>query len=191
MEEKENYFFAINIPDESADSLRLVQAHLPKRVRYTLTNYFHVTLKFLGELNDLEVMTARLKAREVSQKMLFQKKDLFVQFSKVGAFFKSDKPAVIWAGVYLPKAIFDFQRNLDEGLNQVGFPMEKRHFRPHITLARVREIDGELFGVNDDLNQLGVQKKQLAIESFYLMKSHLAPHRSPQYEVIEEYKLNF
>lgn len=191
MEEKENYFFALNIPDAGKEPLILVQNHLPLLARYSLTNYFHVTLKFLGELNSLESMTARLKAKEVVQKVIFDESDLFIQFTKTGIFLKNDSPAVIWAGVYLPKAIFDFQRNLDEGLNQIGFPMEKRHFKPHITLARVREIEGELLEINSKLSQLSVQKKRVKIEGFYLMKSHLEPHRPPKYEVIEEYKFNF
>ncbi len=191
MEEKERYFFAINIPAEMEPPLRLVQDHLPQKgIRYSLTNYFHVTLKYLGELDDLKAMEVRLKGKELAQKMLFSIEDLEVKFTKVGVFFRNGLPNVVWAGAYISQKLLDFQRNLDEGLLQGGFRMEKKRFQPHITLARVRDVKTSTTQITEKLRTLGVQRKSFKITSFYLMKSHLVPHQSPTYEVIEEYKFH-
>ncbi|MBT5016199.1 RNA 2',3'-cyclic phosphodiesterase [Candidatus Peregrinibacteria bacterium] len=191
MEEKERYFFALNIPEEMIKPLKLAQDHLPQDgIRYSLTNYFHVSLKFLGELPDLKEMGVRLKAKEIAQKVIFSEKDLEMSFGKAGVFFRGGQPSVVWAGVYLPPALLDFQRNLTEGLNQIGFAIEKKRFRPHITLARVRDVKGLTTETIEKMRRLGVQRRSFKLDKFYLMKSHLKPNQAPEYKIIEEYRFN-
>ncbi len=190
MEDKENYFFAINVPEEVTPALRLAQDHLPRTgIRYSLTNYFHVTLKFLGELSELEAMQVELKAKEVAEHMKFAPDDLIVKFAKPGLFFQKGQPSVVWVGAYLPPALLDFQRNLGEAMEKVGFAMGKKRFKPHITLARIRDIKGSSLSKTEEIRHLGVQKRSFKVSSFYLMKSHLTPHRAPRYKVIHEYQI--
>ena len=141
-DEIQRYFFAINIPEEATPALKLVQDHLPKEgARYSFSNFFHVTLKFLGELDEVKGMEAKLKAQGLTRQMTFSEDDLEIRFNGVGVFRKEQEPRVVWAGVKISDKILDFQRNLEEALEAVGFPMERKRFKPHITLARVHDVE--------------------------------------------------
>lgn len=189
MKESERYFFAIDIPEAAVPPLTLVQDHLPREgIRYSFVHYFHMTLKFLGELDEVKVMQAQLRAKEIASRMKFSPDDLKISFKGVGVFWKGGDPTVVWAGVKISDALFDFQRNLEEGLESAGFHMEKKPFKPHITLVRVRDVDrSALDQATEKLNHLGVKKKTFSIEGFNLMKSHLVPGKPARYDEIKHF----
>ena len=50
----------------------------------------------------------------------------------------------MWAGVKGDlESLGRLQKLMDEALSEVGFPMERRPFRPHLTLGRVRDQVGQ------------------------------------------------
>jgi len=80
------------------------------------------------------------------------------------------------------------QEKIEDKLNKQGFPREKRQFRPHLTLGRVRSgknISGVLQDLNDhresDFGQMQVKKVTL-------FKSTLKP-TGAEYEGLSEIKL--
>lgn len=191
MQPKNNFFFALTIPEEACPALRLVQEHLPKDgIRYSLTRYFHITLKFLGELDEMQALQVQLKGKEVVERMKFSPEDLEMAFSYVGVFRRNSEPSVIWAGVEMNSVFFDLQRNLEEALEPVGFRRDKKRFRPHITLARVRDVERSTsLETLESLNHLGVKHTSFSVNELSLMQSHLVPGSPAEYEEIKGYSL--
>jgi 2'-5' RNA ligase len=108
------------------DYVRWLQPRLAG-VRFVHRNTYHVTLKFLGELQNDGAVRERL--RNVSGE------DFDITFSRVGFFPDASSPRVFWAGVNAPPALSQLARNIDLSLEELGFPQEGE-FHPHLTLAR-------------------------------------------------------
>lgn len=92
---------------------------------YTLPDNLHMTLVFLGELNEEEVS----KAIKVLDCCGFEK--FTVHLRQV----KPLRDMLIAEGE--PNApLMDFQKELERKLREHGFMLENRKFYPHMTLAR-------------------------------------------------------
>jgi 2'-5' RNA ligase len=60
-----------------------------------------------------------------------------LELEEVGAFPSLNWPQVIWVGLSGDLAPFQhLQQRLESALTELGFPAEKRQFKPHLTLAR-------------------------------------------------------
>jgi RNA 2',3'-cyclic 3'-phosphodiesterase len=142
---------------------------------------FHLTLKFLGEKNNIQT-------ENIIQKLSDVKYNKFTIFTKgIGFFKKNNKIKIIWCGIEPKKEIIELKKLIDEKLSKPIIKDDKAFF-PHITLARVKKI------INQDKfieNIKKIEKKELLclIDSFVLYKSTLTPH-GPIYNVIERFKLN-
>ncbi len=94
----------------------------------------HLTLKFLGEVDDGRVAEIAARVREPYGTAAFD-----ASFAGVGLFPPTGPARVIWigmtAGVEPLKAI---QEEVERRLGPLGFPAEKRPFQAHLTLGRFR-----------------------------------------------------
>ena len=63
-----------------------------------------------------------------------------LETAELGVFPNLKRPNVFWVGIGgdLDKLAL-LQKRIDNVLEQMGFPREKRTFNPHLTLARIRE----------------------------------------------------
>jgi 2'-5' RNA ligase len=62
-----------------------------------------------------------------------------LQLGEPGSFGPRRAPRVLWIGLDGDvAALLALQSRLAAGLNEAGFPLEDREFRPHVTLARRR-----------------------------------------------------
>jgi 2'-5' RNA ligase len=123
-------FFALDIEpeirrklSEYVDSLRRVP-----QVRFMPPESYHVTLKFLGEVKDVE------RAKEAAAKV--QAPGFEIAIREVGFFPNARAPRVFWAGIHADERLSGLAAALDTRLGEAGFAREERPFRPHLTLAR-------------------------------------------------------
>lgn len=95
----------------------------------------HLTLAFLGELNDQQLAEAT-HAAELSARLIpsFQ-----YRLSRPGFFGSPRQPRVIWIGVEEPSGNLQLlHQQLSLELTQRGFEIDTRPFSPHLTLARIK-----------------------------------------------------
>jgi 2'-5' RNA ligase len=139
-------FIALELESNVRERLKEIQAALrrevdPRWVRWVQPDGIHLTLKFLGEVDagkaaDLELALARQVPHHVPCRF---------QVAEVGAFPNPDRARVLWIGLRDEgRSIAALQAGIEDALEDVGFPRERRPFAPHLTLGRVREgIGGE------------------------------------------------
>lgn len=111
------------------DYVRTLQPRLPG-VRFVRSSNYHVTLKFLGEVHNVDAVRACLREVRASG---FQ-----INVGGVGFFPDARAPRVFWAGVHSPTnapALTALARSVDQSLEALGFAPE-RDYHPHLTLAR-------------------------------------------------------
>ena len=132
-------FIALVIPGEWKEYLGKVEGDLLARTKglsWVKPENLHLTVRFLGDLGDSGVRRAGEAVRRgASDRVAFQ-----ASLGPLGAFPSLQKPRVLWTGlaegaeesIALAKAV-----NLS--LDRAGFGPADKPFKPHITLARVRE----------------------------------------------------
>ena len=133
-------FIAVEVSPTIRTRLVAVQqdlAAVAQDVKWVEPENLHVTLKFLGQVDEREVHTVcRLAQEAVSGCEPFQ-----MTVAGVGAFPTAQRPRVIWAGVTEggPELI-QIHGGLEQALRAEGYPREDRPYTPHITLGRFRHI---------------------------------------------------
>jgi 2'-5' RNA ligase len=131
-------FIALDLSEAARAALRgelrrLAQA-LPD-VRFVDPASLHLTLAFLGELDDETLAAVIALAGEVARHAA----PFELALAGLGVFGPPAAPRVIWAGVGgETRPLLALQRRLAAALEAEGFPHEQRPFAPHLTLARLK-----------------------------------------------------
>ena len=134
-------FLAVNFPAAVRRDIRAATAPMrdAPRDRGAVTwlddDHLHLTLKFLGEQPDASVgpLRAALDAA-VSPHAAFT-----LDVGGMGAFPNLRAPRVVWMGVSQDPKLELLQHDVERACEALGFPLDARAFRPHITLGRTRD----------------------------------------------------
>ena len=133
-------FIALPLPADWTEALGYaiseLQNALPSGVRWVNPSGIHLTLKFLGPTDPnlanriIAAMDRQFDAPAVPQLTL----------AGLGTFPTGRNPRVIWAGVSGDPVTLDaLHQRAEDAATGLGWPAEKRPFRPHLTLGRVRD----------------------------------------------------
>lgn len=133
-------FIAIAFDEETKSAIAEVQQNLRQLDRlanFTLRENLHMTLAFLGEIPagripDIEDAMRRTEVLPME-----------LVFDRVGAFHR-DGYDTCWIGLKPNRTLEKMQSALSQNLLQVGFSLEKRRFKPHLTIARKAVLPGPL-----------------------------------------------
>ena len=168
-------FVAIELPDHVAASIRQVQEGLKShgfKMRWVRPERIHLTLKFLGEIDPADLQRAREAMGETAARF----DPLPLGARGIGVFPGIKRPRVLWVGMSGRTDRLDkLQSELDKRLGAKGFLPEKRPFRGHMTLSRVKgRIDHEKLG--RALQRFGAfESDPFVADSMVLFKSELKP----------------
>ncbi len=169
-------FIAIEL-EELADYFKQLQEKIPK-VKATFPKQFHLTLKFLGEVEESKAG----KIKEILGKIDFS--HFKMKLSNTGVFPNEKFIRVVWVGLEDGEKITGLQQNIEDSLEGM-FKKEKRGFSPHITLARIKFIeDDKKEGFVEAIKSIGIEQKEVEVKSFKLIKSTLTKE-GPVYEDLE------
>lgn len=118
-------FVALELSPAAKTALLRSQEALKKQGRgnFTREENLHLTLAFIGQTDRLDAACEALHA--------IQGAPFTLRMEKIGAF-----DDLIWAGAELSPPLAALQKEVERHLRAQGFPLEKRAFRPHITLCR-------------------------------------------------------
>ena len=132
-------FLAVDLPpDAIACAERAVEALrevAPAGVRWTDPESLHLTLKFLGEVPEQRLSRLISRARaELAPVEPFR-----VSLAGLGAFPSAREARVLWLGVAQgARELARAARRLDAAASGIGVERERRPYRAHLTLGRLR-----------------------------------------------------
>lgn len=155
-------FVAVTLNREIGDALNGVIRRLQsccESGRYTQAENLHLTIVFLGETDP-----ARLP--QVREAMDCTGVPPFVLHIGGFGYFRRSGGDIFWAGVERSDALTGLYLRLYEELEKRGFPLEKRSFRPHLTLVRQAVLKQEY-----DHGAFVVPAVKMPVEKISLMKS--------------------
>jgi 2'-5' RNA ligase len=170
-------FICFNLPHSVKENLAQLQAELKKLgrgVRWSRPEGMHLTLKFLGDVDESKI-PAISDAVEIASK---ESPACQIQIAGTGAFPNLNRPRVYWVGVHETSgALEDLQARIENELARLGFPKEKRKFSPHLTLGRVKFQDG-IGATSAALEMKVLPSMTFLATEIIVMKSQLSPHGS-------------
>ncbi len=165
-------FIALPIGRAVVDALSEVATDVPRGWREVRPESLHLTLAFLGEVEERRVAAAERAMRLSAARAA----PLELSARGIGAFPNHERARVMWAGLEGDvAALAELQGDLTSALRQEGFDLEERPFRPHVTLARSREP--RPLPTNAERSFGGWRAAEVR-----LYESHLGP-AGPRYEV--------
>jgi 2'-5' RNA ligase len=177
-------FTALLIPDEIKQKLLSTCHSLvdnPGQYRWADPDNIHLTLKFIGDVDEglMETIKDELVFTEE-----FEHYDCSI--SRFGFFFRDGEPKILWVGLNTDKRIHTLVEELNRRLSIFSIPIEKRRFRPHLTMLRLKWDPGEEF--IKKFNAHSFEGINFELETFALVKSELF-QTGAQYTEIKKYNL--
>ncbi|HVF31246.1 MAG TPA: RNA 2',3'-cyclic phosphodiesterase [Pyrinomonadaceae bacterium] len=144
------------------------------RVGWERPEKLHITLKFLGATPDsvlthLEAILPTIAARY---------RPFPLVLSGPGVFPSKARPRIFWIGVKDESEVTsELYKAVDQECSAFGFASERREFRPHVTVARVRERQKAGLPAEAHLRSK-VEPVEFLVGEIILYESRLAPSGS-------------
>ena len=125
-------FTALSIPDDVAETLERRQSGLPG-ARWRGREQLHLTLAFYGDIDERRAddLAAELSRAATGGPLEFELKG-------VGAFGDAHRSHTLWAGVEPNERLSVLAGRCRAAGDRAGVVMEKRDYRPHVTLAYLK-----------------------------------------------------
>jgi RNA 2',3'-cyclic 3'-phosphodiesterase len=132
-------FVAVEIPVEVQDRAGKLIGSLqeaPAKVKWVAPRHLHWTLKFLGDVDMLEIPSVcQAVSRAVAPIVPFD-----IEARGAGAFPDPARPRTVWVGMGEGSdEMIELHDAIDRELAALGYRGENRRFRPHLTIGRVRQ----------------------------------------------------
>ena len=173
-------FIAIALDQRAVAALQQLQDTLGRKpaaraARWAAPESIHLTLKFLGDVpaDDLPVIAEALQER-CGQHGPFR-----LALSGLGCFPDTRQPRIVWVGLQGDTAaLLALQRDVEQVMDELGYPPERRPFSPHLTIARVRESAqrSEVQALGQAVERAGVgEPAALEVDTVHLVRSDLRP----------------
>ncbi|MEM6469244.1 MAG: RNA 2',3'-cyclic phosphodiesterase [Planctomycetota bacterium] len=163
-------FIAIPLaPAIESGARRLIKQLKPfdTAIKWVPADNLHLTLKFLGEVDNVEIPKVCKSIRRVTNQI----EPFELTFTGTGGFPEISRPRVLFAGVEDPSgSLVRMVNSLETELATLGFKPEPRDYRPHLTIGRARSrshrASAELLEAvkqheSQDLGEMLVEEVQL------------------------------
>ena len=134
-------FIAIELTSQVLEALERAQEHLRRGEggragRWVRKESIHLTLRFLGEVSEADLDLVHQTVRRACA----GRQPFVLEVAGLGCFPNLRHPRVVWVGVREQTGeLAALQSAIEQGLSHQGFAKERRAFRPHLTLARIRK----------------------------------------------------
>jgi len=172
-------FIAIDLPHDARDTIddaqaRLKRAHIVVKVSWTKVENLHLTLQFLGYVEEEMVG----KIGEGLEDVVSKHAPFELAIAGVGGFPDEKRPRVLWAGCNDDGKLRTLAKSVHAAMQLLGFQPEQREFSAHLTLGRVKHPrpDAALTRALDSIKNedFGAMR----VEAIHLYQSELHPDGS-------------
>ena len=183
-------FFAIKAPDHmELHALHDRLSHMSRWLKPVRPEKQHITLRFLGEVHEPLKSVIDVGSRCVGSMEPFE-----MRVEGCGAFPNWRRPSSIWLGFEGGERLKKIVADLEDALvDDMDIHREKRPFRGHLTVARVkgylgRDILAVKGAVENSVERLRADGYSIPVAGYDLIRSTLTP-AGPVYEVMHSYIL--
>lgn len=176
-------FIALEMPSEvrsRAARLQKALAQSGAAVRWVAQENIHLTLKFLGEIEDVQIPAVCHAVQQVAAAT----ESFELEVSRVGAFPSADRPRTLWVGIDGgAEELVTMHGELDAALAKLGHRPDERRFSPHVTIGRLRNSRDARRLATALAQKMDWQGATVQVDEIVVMASELTP-RGPHYTVM-------
>ena len=153
------------------------------RIAWSKPQNIHLTLKFLGDILSAQIAEIKKIIEEIAARTTGS----HLTLDHIGAFPNFRTPRVFWVGSsQTPIVLTHLVASLEEQIQPLGIEKEKRAFKPHLTLGRVKGRDcGKTIAF---LKNYRFEPQEFTCDEIILMKSELQV-AGAVYKPIQKFKL--
>ncbi|RLJ02907.1 MAG: RNA 2',3'-cyclic phosphodiesterase [Candidatus Aenigmatarchaeota archaeon] len=175
-------FIGIPIPVDLRERIVEIQHLLKGNVKFVEPENLHVTVKFLGEIDENSVENVISNVHVALERF----KRFRITLENLGCFPDLKRIRVIWIGVKENKEkLVNLIKEINSVLSGIGFCREKR-IEPHVTIGRVKRRDER---VVNSVKKIGdVNIGEMFVEKVVLYKSELMPN-GPVYTELHRWNI--
>lgn len=159
-------FIAIDFDKNTKSYFQTIKTKLENyciKGRFTYIDNFHITLLFIGELEELNVPKV-FKAIEEA----VSRQDTFnLTLDKLGNF-KKGNSNILWIGTNYSEKLVQIHKELCVTLKYAGIAFDEKPLKPHITLGRQIILRKE---IDELINLISIDKSTIPVSSITLMES--------------------
>ncbi len=169
-------FLAIEIPQDIKEELVEVQEKLKPQisgVRWEKPEKLHLTLIFLGKVEEERIAELEVALREAQGKLRLE--PFKIGLSGVRVFPSEKRPRVVLIDVAEgARQVAELQKRLAERLSEAGFEFARLK-KPHVTLGRFKRGANSTLRVENDFKPYGWASLTLRVEQTSIVESKLHP----------------
>ena len=168
-------FICFKLSERLISSIGRIQESVKQydlKIKWVRPENIHLTIKFLGDIKCSEIDDIGRLIKETAMDFT----PLLLSAQGIGVFPNLNRPRVIWIGISGQIGeLIGLQKMLDNKLQIIGFPKEKRPFKGHLTIGRIKgSIDSNK--LSDVLNQINrFAASPFSVDKIYLIQSDLKP----------------
>ncbi|BBB32002.1 2'-5' RNA ligase [Thermotomaculum hydrothermale] len=177
---KKRLFLALELPENIKNELIIQQNNLVKKLGVkgkTHRDALHLTLKFIGDFEEEKIESLSSEIERFTEKI----HPFTLTLEKLSCFPDCFKPRIVFVSSIPLQPIKAIAESLDSICERFGVKPEKRQFKPHITIYRVKK--------QAKIEEKKVNPLQFTVNSITLFESILKPDRA-YYKVVKSFKLS-
>jgi RNA 2',3'-cyclic 3'-phosphodiesterase len=132
---KTHFFFAVPLPTNLKQKIYSSLSDLKEESffkKWVHEEDYHITLAFLGDTPDEKLDEAKSTVKKVVNTV----PSFTITTNNFGTFGKKDSPRIFWLGLEHSTQLVDLQKLVYNACIEAGFSLDKKPFKPHITVAR-------------------------------------------------------
>lgn len=131
---KTRMFISVPVPNSAGLAPFIRDIGEIRGVRTSPPGQLHITLRFIGDIDDERTD----EVADIVSKAVKGVRPGRITLKGTGAFPNVKRPRVIWTGIDTALPLEKIAERISEGLDSAGIPYDPKPFKPHITVARVR-----------------------------------------------------
>ncbi|PJA47739.1 RNA 2',3'-cyclic phosphodiesterase [Candidatus Uhrbacteria bacterium CG_4_9_14_3_um_filter_36_7] len=177
-------FFALPLPWEIKSAVGQVQEQVKQQMKYSRINWvdpdlFHITLHFLGDVED----ERREELVRLCQEKKIWPKPFELVLTSLNAFPNLKNPQTIFIETNIHPSLLHLRKQLADILFSSRFDLDLKQWHSHITIGRTKVLAETICP-----EKIQVEPLKFYVNFFVLMESNLRS-TGPIYSPVEEFKL--
>ena len=130
-------FIAVKVKfdHDTLKAYHYIQSQLEgEKIKWVDPHNVHMTIKFLGDTDEGLIDEIKLRLDDIARS--FPPTQL--NMKSIGVFPGMYRPRVLWLGLEYEPIVWQLAATIEEAMETLGFEPERRDFKPHITLGRIK-----------------------------------------------------